>query len=102
MSFGAPTKDKPAPGLVVGLGQGIEDEGDSAMSATVGYTTAAAVELILQLHKKDGSGEVAHSLAGRAGVLIPTTPDIYGPILKRLSDFGISWTESVTVTQKNR
>ena len=39
-------------------------------------------------------------LGGRCGVLIPITADIYVPILQRLNDFGITWTESVTVTKK--
>jgi hypothetical protein len=36
-------------------------------------------------------------LGGRAGVLIPTTPDIYEPILARLKDVGLIWIESMTV-----
>lgn len=59
--------------------------GDSAMSTTVGYTTAAAAELLL-LGKLN-----------RRGVLIPTTADIYNPILNRLSDFGVTWSEEVTI-----
>ena len=85
----------------------INVSGDSAMSATVGYTTAAAVELILQLNPyKHNSTTIAqnHSsidpsnrpLGGRTGVLIPITADIYEPILQRLNDFGITWTESMS------
>lgn len=58
--------------------------GDSAMSATVGYTAAAGAEMVLR-------GQLSH----RSGVMIPNTPDIYEPMLKRLQQFGISWTESV-------
>ena len=89
-----------------------EKEGDTAMSATVGYTTAAAVELLLQLnpnalksqttHTKSGiddpRSQAVRPLGGRAGVMIPITADIYDPILHRLNDLGITWTESVTVT----
>ena len=114
MAFGAPTKGKRGRGSK-GRQEGLEaheededEEGDSAMSATVGYTTAAAVELLLQLnpaHKRPsdlegpGSG-ISSGLGGRAGVLIPITPDIYEPILSRLNDCGITWTETITVTHK--
>lgn len=57
--------------------------GDSAMAATVGYTTAAAVELLLQ-------GKVKES-----GVLIPTHEDIYQPMLDRLQQLGVTYTESI-------
>jgi hypothetical protein len=36
-------------------------------------------------------------LGGRTGALIPTTPNIYEPILARLKDVGLIWIESVTV-----
>jgi hypothetical protein len=62
--------------------------GDSAMSTTVGYTTAAAAELLL-------AGKIR-----RKGVVIPTTSDIYTPILNRLGDFGITWSEEVTYHKK--
>lgn len=117
MAFGAPTKGKGKKALKVGQegqegheGVADEEEGDSAMSATVGYTTAAAVELLLHLnpahttnsdHDLEGPGSgVRSGLGGRAGVLIPITPDIYEPILNRLNDFGITWTETITVTHK--
>jgi saccharopine dehydrogenase-like NADP-dependent oxidoreductase len=60
--------------------------GDSAMAATVGYTTAAAVELI-----------VDNKLANTDlhGVLIPTDPRIYNPILDRLQTLGITWTDTL-------
>ena len=79
------------------------EEGDSAMSATVGYTTAAAVELLLNLNphiKNKDPGSVP--LGGRSGVLIPITADIYDPILRRLNDFGITWTETITITEKKK
>ena len=117
MAFGAPTKGKGKKALKGGQeeqegqeGVAEEEEGDSAMSATVGYTTAAAVELLLHLnpahttasdHDLEGAGSgVRSGLGGRAGVLIPITPDIYEPILNRLNDFGITWTETITVTNK--
>ena len=114
MAFGAPTKGKRVSnkkgrqeGLKADEDDG-EEEGDSAMSATVGYTTAAAVELLLQLnpaHRRPsdlegpGSG-ISSGLGGRSGVLIPITPDIYEPILSRLNDCGITWTETITVRHK--
>lgn len=61
--------------------------GDSAMSKTVGYTTGAAAELIL------------NGMLGATGVVIPNRPDVYEPMLKRLQDFGIHWTESIEVTK---
>lgn len=59
--------------------------GDSAMSATVGYTTAAAVDLIL--HNKLADTDLK-------GVVIPTDPRVYKPILKTLESCGITWTET--------
>ena len=71
------------------LAFGLTDpKGETAMAATVGYTAAAAAELILM-----------DRVAGR-GVLIPTTPDIYEPLLKRLQDFGITWSETVNRTPR--
>jgi saccharopine dehydrogenase-like NADP-dependent oxidoreductase len=57
--------------------------GETAMAATVGYTTAAAAELVL-------NGQFT-----RPGVSIPITPDLYNPILKRIQEFGINWTEDI-------
>lgn len=62
--------------------------GETAMAATVGYTTAAAAELIL-------NGQFV-----RPGVSIPITPDLYNPILKRIQEFGINWTEDITTNSK--
>jgi hypothetical protein len=85
-------------------------DGDSAMSETVGYTLAASVELVLQIipHKFQDKNtflsvppSLKGPLGGRTGVLIPTTPDIYEPILTRLQDVGLTWVESVTVKVPN-
>lgn len=57
--------------------------GDSAMAATVGYTTAVAAELLLQ-------GQV-----GQKGVIIPTKPEVYSPMLTRLQELGITYTETI-------
>lgn len=59
--------------------------GDSAMSATVGYTTAAAADLILHNKLADTSLK---------GVLIPTDKRVYEPILQTLEKCGIHWTET--------
>jgi saccharopine dehydrogenase-like NADP-dependent oxidoreductase len=60
-------------------------EGDSAMSKTVGYTTGAAAELLLYGDTSELS----------PGVMIPTTKEVYTPLLNRLQDFGITWNESI-------
>lgn len=65
--------------------------GDSAMSATVGYTTAAAAELILE-------GKIKPQTHG--GVQIPTDKAIYIPLLQRLKEFGITWSESESISNK--
>lgn len=65
--------------------------GDSAMSATVGYTTAAAADLIL-------SGELSDS--SLCGILIPTDKRVYQPILDRIQKFGIHWSEDIQVQKK--
>jgi len=52
---------------------------DTAMSMTVGYPAAIVAKLIL-------NGEI-----DRSGVAIPTTPDIYNPILQELEDMGIEF-----------
>lgn len=57
--------------------------GDSAMAATVGYTTAAAVELLLQ-------GKITET-----GVIIPTHPEVYKPMLERLQQLGITYSEAI-------
>ena len=63
-------------------------QGETAMAATVGYTTAAAAELIL-------NGQFT-----TRGVSIPITPDLYNPILKRIQEFGVNWTEDISTQQK--
>ncbi|RYH30494.1 hypothetical protein EON65_04990 [archaeon] len=65
--------------------------GDSAMSATVGYTTAAAVDLIL--HNKLAETDLK-------GVIIPTDKRVYEPILKTLEQCGIHWTETADRKKK--
>lgn len=62
--------------------------GDSAMAATVGYTAAAGAELLLNgtLNPKETSG-----------VIIPTMPKVYEPMLDRIQDCGIVWSESIEV-----
>ena len=56
--------------------------GDSAVAATVGYATAVAAELVLQ-------GQIKET-----GVIIPTMKEIYQPMLKRLQELGITYTEN--------
>lgn len=70
--------------------------GDSAMSATVGYTTAAGVELALNRLK----APVAGAAAPLNGVIIPIHESVYNPIMARIQDFGINWTEDIAVTQR--
>lgn len=62
------------------------DATGTAMSRTVGYTAAAAAELIL-----DGS------LQGEQGLLLPTSPFIYNPVLEKVAEEGIIFEESCTV-----
>jgi alpha-aminoadipic semialdehyde synthase len=62
----------------------------SAMSKTVGYTTAAAADLIL-------SG----SLRGERGLLLPTVREIYEPVLAAVDLEGISFEESVNVSPQS-
>lgn len=57
--------------------------GDSAMSRTVGLPAAIAAEMLLK-------GE----LDGMTGVRIPIDPVIYGPVLERLADMGLSFSRS--------
>ena len=59
--------------------------GDSAMAQTVGYTTAVAAEMILQ-------GKFASNMAG---VIIPTKPEVYEPMLDRLEQLGVTWNEDI-------
>ncbi|GAX10946.1 alpha-aminoadipic semialdehyde synthase [Fistulifera solaris] len=67
------------------------DETASAMSKTVGYTTAAATKLIL-----DGS------LKNHSGLLLPTFPAIYEPVLKQLAREGIVFDDDVFVSSRQR
>ena len=54
--------------------------GDSAMSRTVGLPAAIGTEMILK-------GE----LEGFTGVHIPTSPEVYGPALRRLKEKNIEF-----------
>jgi saccharopine dehydrogenase-like NADP-dependent oxidoreductase len=65
-------------------------DGDSAMSKTVGYTTGAAAELILE------------GMMSTTGVSIPITAEVYKPMLKRIQDFGIHWTDKIEITKPNK
>lgn len=65
------------------------DEKASAMSKTVGYTTAAATKLIL-----DGS------LRSHSGLLLPTFPAIYEPVLEQLAREGVVFEEDVLVSER--
>lgn len=64
--------------------------GDTAMSETVGYTAAAAAELLLSQQLP------AHIAA--AGVQLPTRKEFYEPILSRLQHFAITWHEAVDIS----
>ncbi|MCU0798735.1 MAG: saccharopine dehydrogenase NADP-binding domain-containing protein [Candidatus Thermoplasmatota archaeon] len=66
------------------IAKGIPD-GDSAMSRTVGLPAALAAEMVLK-------GE----LKGLSGVMIPSVPAIYGPVLERLAKMGLSFRRSWT------
>lgn len=67
--------------------------GDSAMAATVGYTAAIGAELIV-------NGELQRHKEMR-GVLIPTDKRIYEPVLKRLRQVGINWSDTMTELDKD-
>jgi len=56
--------------------------GDSSMSRTVGLPAAIASHMILE-------GKIT-----RKGVLVPTTPDIYEPVLEELEQLGIHLEET--------
>jgi alpha-aminoadipic semialdehyde synthase len=58
--------------------------GETAMAATVGYTAGAAAELILQ------------GLVKERGVIIPTQAAVYEPMLNRLKECGITWSDTIT------
>lgn len=60
--------------------------GDTAMSATVGFTAAIGAELLLDEKINDEDLK---------GVIIPTDKRVYEPMLKRLEEFGITWSETI-------
>ncbi|CAM9276121.1 unnamed protein product, partial [Ectocarpus fasciculatus] len=59
-------------------------DGETAMAATVGYTAGAAAELLIQ------------GLVSERGVIIPTKAEVYEPMLNRLRDCGITWSDTIT------
>lgn len=61
-----------------------DDEIQTAMAKTVGLPVGIAAKLLL-------NGEIDHK-----GVVIPTKPDIFGPILKELEQYGIHFIEEVS------
>lgn len=61
------------------------DSNHSAMSKTVGYTAASATEVLLD--NRDGSLP--------AGILLPTTKELYIPILDALAEEGVKFKEEV-------
>lgn len=66
-----------------------EASGMSAMCKTVGFTTAAAADLILR-----------GDLKNRTGLLLPIDKDIYIPLLQAVEHEGISFSESVVVDDR--
>ena len=58
-----------------------ENQRDTSMAKTVGLPVAIAVKLIL------------NGIINSTGVKIPTTKDIYKPVLKELSENGINFIE---------
>ena len=69
----------------------IGDDSMSAMAKTVGFTAAASTKLIL-----DGN------LKGRRGLLMPTDPAIYLPVLGKLELEGIVFTETTNLHEGRR
>ena len=66
--------------------QAFGDRSMSAMCKTVGYTTAASTEVVLN-----------GSLKGTYGLLLPTTREIYLPILDIVKREGIIFEDTVSV-----
>ena len=66
--------------------QAFGDKSMSAMCKTVGYTAAAATNLILN-----------GSLRRQKGLLLPTSKEIYNPILEAVKREGIVFSENVSV-----
>lgn len=59
-----------------------ESNGLSAMSSTVGLTSAICARLIMEKRY------------ARPGVQIPLTPDLYNPVLDEMAEFGFAFRES--------
>jgi saccharopine dehydrogenase (NADP+, L-glutamate forming) len=72
--------------LVSGLVVKGEDSNFSAMAKTVGLPMAILTELLMN-----------KMIVAPTGVLIPTMPAIYRPILKRLEKYNIGFSESITM-----
>lgn len=70
--------------LISGLVVKGEDSNFSAMAKTVGMPMAILTELLMNKNIKPPTG-----------VLIPTMPEIYRPILKRLEKYDIEFSESI-------
>jgi saccharopine dehydrogenase-like NADP-dependent oxidoreductase len=71
--------------------QSFGDRSMSAMCKTVGYTAAAAADLVLN-----------GTLEDRHGLLLPTEKKIYTPILENLKREGIVFEESHTVNMASQ
>lgn len=61
-----------------------KDEQHTAMAATVGLPIAFATEMLLNGRLK------------RTGVVLPVTPDLYNPILEKLQNHGILFSETIS------
>jgi saccharopine dehydrogenase-like NADP-dependent oxidoreductase len=72
--------------LVSGLVVKGEDSNFSAMAKTVGLPMAILTELLMN-----------KMIVAPTGVLIPTMPAIYRPILKRLEKYNIGFSESISI-----
>lgn len=72
------------------IGYGSTTPGDTIMAKTVGITAALGVELIL-----------TNALTTKSGVLVPTTPDIYEPCLKKLAQEDIHFIEKTIVSSED-
>lgn len=71
--------------VVYGSGSAATGGYVSAMAKTVGYPTAIATKMVLD-------GEIQNR-----GMVYPLTPEIYRPMLSRLSAEGITATEKIQV-----
>lgn len=65
-----------------------DPDGNSAMAKCVGYPTAIAAKMILE-------GEIQ-----QRGIVVPTAPEMYIPMLKRLKNEDITATERSTIIRE--